>query len=54
MTKTHPEILTDDQIKDLNDAKQDERFGHTLCSRTGKERIQEGPYESGKKDYCWL
>jgi hypothetical protein len=31
MTENHPEILTDDQIKDLNDAKQGERFGHTLC-----------------------
>jgi hypothetical protein len=35
MTENHPEILTDDQIKDLNDAKRGESFGHTLCSSDG-------------------
>jgi hypothetical protein len=33
MTENHPEILTGDQIKDLNDAKRGKSFGHTLCSR---------------------
>ena len=31
MTENHPEILTGDQIKDLNDAKRGESFGHAFA-----------------------
>ena len=54
MTENHPEILTGDQIKDLNDAKRGENFGHTFAHVLEKGRIQEEPYEPAKKDYCWL